>query len=129
MKPPPQHHQQSKAEYAFQGADDAAVVVVPAPERELLPEEIEVLKTYVNGGGALLVYTDPGRNPMTGLMDHIGIDIGEDHKELVPELDQIIRLEHRHRCARHLWFHSPDAQFLRVRTRFLVCAGLPVKCR
>jgi thiol-disulfide isomerase/thioredoxin len=57
--------------------DDAALVIIPAPERELLPEEVEVLKGYVDGGGALLVYADPGRDRMVGLMDHIGIDLGE----------------------------------------------------
>lgn len=57
--------------------DDAAIVVIPSPERAMLPEETEVLKNYVSSGGALLVYSDPGRDRMTGLMDHLGIEVGE----------------------------------------------------
>ena len=57
--------------------DDAALLVIPSPERAFLPEETEVIKTYVDNGGALLVYTDPGRDRMPGLMNHLGISVGE----------------------------------------------------
>ncbi len=57
--------------------DDAAMVILAAPERTMLPEEAKTLGRYVDAGGALLVYADPGRDRMTDLMSHIGITIGE----------------------------------------------------
>lgn len=53
--------------------DDAAFVVLAAPARALLPEETAALKTYVDGGGSLLIYGDVGREPLTDLMGHLGL--------------------------------------------------------
>lgn len=41
--------------------DTCSIVVVAAPERELLPAERESLKSFVNQGGRLLVFTEPDR--------------------------------------------------------------------
>jgi ABC-type uncharacterized transport system involved in gliding motility auxiliary subunit len=38
---------------------DASVVVIPGPESDLLPQEIDKLKTYLDKGGKLLVLVDP----------------------------------------------------------------------
>jgi hypothetical protein len=57
--------------------DDAALVVLAAPEKKLFPEEVATLKRYVDAGGALLVYVDPGREPVGPLMAHLGLQIGE----------------------------------------------------
>ncbi|MFT4626771.1 MAG: hypothetical protein ACI8PZ_005449 [Myxococcota bacterium] len=56
--------------------DDAAAVVVAAPSTPLLPEEIAVLKAYMDGGGRLLVLADPDSARPTELLDHIGVKTG-----------------------------------------------------
>lgn len=40
--------------------DDAALVVIGAPQRDLLPSELAALDAYVARGGALLVLLEPG---------------------------------------------------------------------
>lgn len=57
--------------------DDASVVVLAAPEKELLPEEIDVLKAWLDGGGKLLLLSDPGSDKLTALTDHIGVEVGD----------------------------------------------------
>jgi ABC-type uncharacterized transport system involved in gliding motility auxiliary subunit len=39
--------------------DDAALVVVAAPEKRFFPEEVESLRKYLNKGGSLLVFLEP----------------------------------------------------------------------
>jgi len=56
--------------------DDADLVIVPGPIKPLLPEEVEALTRYADGGGALMVLADPGGDPMTGLLDHFGLSLG-----------------------------------------------------
>lgn len=56
--------------------DDAALVIVPAPEKALLPEETAVLKRYIDKGGAILIYVDQGRDPLVDLLGHIGLKAG-----------------------------------------------------
>src|SRR5262245_3068531 len=41
--------------------DDADVVVVAAPERDLMPEELAVLEAYLARGGRMLVLADAGQ--------------------------------------------------------------------
>src|SRR5258705_8573487 len=41
---------------------DADVVVVAAPERDLLPEDVAVLEAYLAGGGRMLVLADAGQS-------------------------------------------------------------------
>jgi hypothetical protein len=41
--------------------DDCEIVVVAAPEKELLPAERQRLKTFLEKGGRLLVFSEPGR--------------------------------------------------------------------
>ncbi len=55
--------------------DDAALVVVPGPAKALLAEETAALRRYIDGGGALLVYADPGRDGMADLLGHVGLSI------------------------------------------------------
>jgi len=43
--------------------EDASVVVIPGPKRELAPSELEKLDEYYARGGALLVEIDPGHPP------------------------------------------------------------------
>ncbi len=53
--------------------DDAAIVVLAAPQKAMLPEEVTALKSWLDKGGAALVYGDPGRDAMTDLMAHLGL--------------------------------------------------------
>ncbi len=57
--------------------DDAALVIVAAPDLELLPGEVETLTTYLDGGGSLLAMVDVDRDPMTDLLAHVGVEVGE----------------------------------------------------
>ena len=41
--------------------DDCEIVVVAAPEKELLPAERDRLKSFLEKGGRLLVFSEPGR--------------------------------------------------------------------
>ncbi len=56
--------------------DDAKVVVVAGPTEPLLAEETETLKRYYDNGGSLLVMVDPGGDPLTDLLGHIGVEPG-----------------------------------------------------
>jgi hypothetical protein len=56
--------------------DDAALVIVPAPQKALLPEETAVLKKYIDAGGAILIYVDLDRDPLTDLLGHLGLKAG-----------------------------------------------------
>lgn len=57
--------------------DDAAVVIIAAPERQLLDEEIAALKAYIDRGGALLVYGDVNSERMEPLLGYLGVELGE----------------------------------------------------
>lgn len=57
--------------------DDAALVVVAAPQKELLPEEIATLKAYLDGGGHLLLLNDAEGEPLTDLVTHLGLETGK----------------------------------------------------
>jgi len=46
---------------------DAAVVIIPGPQTDLLPSELQALEAYVKRGGKLLVLVDPFTQP--GLTD------------------------------------------------------------
>ncbi|MEE2792598.1 MAG: Gldg family protein [Acidobacteriota bacterium] len=65
--------------------DNATVVVVAGPQTDLLPSELEALRTYLNRGGKLLVLIDPPitndtpvPNGLFGLTREWGIDVGTD---------------------------------------------------
>lgn len=53
--------------------DDAALVILAAPEMALLESEEDVLKQYLDRGGSLLVMVDPGRDRLEGLLSHVGV--------------------------------------------------------
>ncbi len=56
--------------------DDAALLVIAAPMKPLLPEEIEVVKDYIDAGGSLLVMAEVDGDNMTEVFDHLGVDLG-----------------------------------------------------
>jgi ABC-type uncharacterized transport system involved in gliding motility auxiliary subunit len=41
---------------------DASVVIIPGPKKDLLPNEVESLKNYLNRGGRLFILLDPFQN-------------------------------------------------------------------
>jgi len=53
--------------------DNVSVVVVASPQVDLLPGEVELLRTYVSKGGNLLWLTEPGQ---TGGMQALAEDLG-----------------------------------------------------
>lgn len=54
--------------------DDCDIVVVAAPEKKLLPAEEESLKSFLNKGGRLLVFSEPGRPLEPGtLLEELGM--------------------------------------------------------
>jgi hypothetical protein len=56
--------------------DDAAAVIIAAPETEILPEEAEALKAYWDDGGKLFVLLEPDGDALTALLSHIGVEAG-----------------------------------------------------
>lgn len=55
--------------------EDAAFVVLAAPQKAMLPEEIAALKAYLDKGGAALVYADAGRDGMADVLGHLGVKL------------------------------------------------------
>lgn len=59
--------------------EDAAVLVVGGPKKDLLPGELEKLADYIERDGNVLFMLDPGPTPaLTGFLDNYGFKIGED---------------------------------------------------
>lgn len=57
--------------------DDAAAVFIVAPKQPLLEGEVAALKAYVDRGGSLFVAVEPGGEPLTELLGHVGLQRGE----------------------------------------------------
>ena len=64
---------------------DAAVLVVAGPATDLLPTEVALLRTYLEGGGKMLFLIDPpdapdapARDNLLGLIAEWGIEVGRD---------------------------------------------------
>ncbi len=58
---------------------DAALVALISPKKVLLPQEREMLIKYVEGGGRLLMMTDPeGPADIREISAHFGINVGQD---------------------------------------------------
>src|SRR5215475_128609 len=59
--------------------DDAAVVIVAGPRRDLLESETEALSTFLGRGGHLLVMLDPEAVPdLVAFVKRYGIEVGND---------------------------------------------------
>ncbi|NCG17582.1 MAG: hypothetical protein GWP91_01015 [Rhodobacterales bacterium] len=56
--------------------DDAALLVIAAPMKPLLPEEVTVVNNYVDAGGALLVMAEVDGDNLTEVFDHLGVQLG-----------------------------------------------------
>lgn len=67
---------------------DADVVIIPGPQKDLLPAELEALDAYVNRGGKLLVLVDPFTQPgVTDLLKKYGLRLG--HNVIVDRLSRV----------------------------------------
>jgi hypothetical protein len=53
--------------------DDASLLVIPAPEQALLPEEERTIQEYIDRGGALWVLVEPGRDALPGVLGALGL--------------------------------------------------------
>lgn len=59
--------------------EDAQLVVVAGPTRDLHAQEVEALVAYVAKGGGLLVLAEPPTPPsVRGLLERFGIELGDD---------------------------------------------------
>jgi ABC-type uncharacterized transport system involved in gliding motility auxiliary subunit len=59
--------------------DDAAIVVVAGPQKDLLPNEVEALTTYVDRAGKVLYMVDPFQAPgLTAVLQRYGLTLGND---------------------------------------------------
>lgn len=57
---------------------DATVVIIPGPQTDLLPSELQALEAYVKRGGKLLVLVDPFTQPgLTDLLKKYGLRLGQ----------------------------------------------------
>ncbi len=57
--------------------EDASILLSVGPKRPFLPEEMQTVRSYLNGGGSLLLALDPGTDfEMDGLRDDLGVDLG-----------------------------------------------------
>lgn len=56
--------------------DDAAVLVISAPEKAMLPEEVAAVEAYLQRGGRLLILAAPDTDPMTDLTAWLGLSVG-----------------------------------------------------
>jgi gliding motility-associatede transport system auxiliary component len=58
---------------------DAAIVVVPGPQKDLFPNEIDALAGYVAKAGKVLFMVDPFQAPgLTPLLERYGLTLGND---------------------------------------------------
>lgn len=59
--------------------EDARAVVVPAPRTAFAPGEVDYLRTWLEGGGRLLVLLEPGEDSgLGGLLGSYGVQVGDD---------------------------------------------------
>ncbi len=57
---------------------DAALVVMAGPQKDLLSNELDLLRAYLDKGGNLLLLLDPDQAPgMTAFMQEYGLTLGE----------------------------------------------------
>ncbi len=57
--------------------EDAALLVIAAPETPLLEEEIAAVKAYLDRGGRLMVMVEPGGDRVAPILEKLGVTAGE----------------------------------------------------
>ena len=59
--------------------DDAAILVVAGPEKDLLPNEVEAVQGYVGRAGKILFLVDPFQAPgLSPVLERYGLGLGND---------------------------------------------------
>jgi len=59
--------------------DDAAVLIINGPKKDLMQEELKCIEDYIKRGGSLLCLLDPFTAPnLVALLDKYGIIVGKD---------------------------------------------------
>ncbi|OGD22927.1 MAG: hypothetical protein A2W03_03170 [Candidatus Aminicenantes bacterium RBG_16_63_16] len=57
---------------------DCAVLIVPGPQKDLLPNELETIGKYIDHGGRVLFLLDPGSGPdLTPFLLKYGVKLGD----------------------------------------------------
>ena len=59
--------------------DDINLLIVPGPQKDLLPNELETIKSYIQGGGRVFFMTDPETAPgLTPFLEEFGVKLESD---------------------------------------------------
>lgn len=56
--------------------DDAAIVIIAAPEKAILPEETAAIEAFLQKGGRVLVMVEPAGNHAPELLSWLGLEAG-----------------------------------------------------
>jgi len=107
--------------------DDAGIVVVAGPEKDLLPNEMDALAGYVGRGGRLLLMADPFKAPgLGGLVERYGIGLDNDVIIDVSGLGQMFNTGPEVPIVADYPAH-PITQGFRLITAFPVARSITVK--
>jgi ABC-type uncharacterized transport system involved in gliding motility auxiliary subunit len=59
--------------------NDLALLIIPGPEKDLLPNELETIRSYIHGGGRIFFMVDPQTAPgLKPFLEEFGIKLEED---------------------------------------------------
>jgi len=59
--------------------DDLSLLVIPGPEKDLVPNELDTIRNFIQGGGRVFVLTDPETAPgLTPFLEEFGIKLERD---------------------------------------------------
>jgi ABC-type uncharacterized transport system involved in gliding motility auxiliary subunit len=107
--------------------DDARIVVVAGPEKDLLPNEMDTLTGHLGRGGRLLLMVDPFQAPaLGGLVERYGITLNNDVIIDVSGLGQMFNAGPEVPIVADYPAH-PITQGFRLITVFPVARSLTVK--
>ncbi len=59
--------------------DDISLLIVPGPQKDLLPNELDTIRTYIQSGGRVFFMTDPETAPgLTPYLEEFGVKLESD---------------------------------------------------
>ena len=60
-------------------SDDVSLLIIPGPQKDLLPNELDTIKTYIQSGGRVFFMTDPETAPgLTLYLEEFGVKLESD---------------------------------------------------